>query len=70
MLTFYTAPILVGAGRPKVWEADLSALPFPKRVEWRDGFGWVLIIEYTHDEAKRILAGMGLPECVVGTVPS
>jgi hypothetical protein len=60
-LTFYTS-----YGGEKIWEADLSPLPYPKHVEKRDGFGWVLVLEYTHEDAKRVLAGMGLPECVVG----
>lgn len=54
-------------GHRSVWRAELPPHDLGARVERRPGFGWVLVLIYSHDEAKRTLAGMLLPDHLAGT---
>jgi hypothetical protein len=49
-----------------VWRAELLPHDLGARVVKRPGFGWVLVLTYSHDEAKRILASMLLPDHLAG----
>lgn len=57
----------------KVREFKLDDLPGPHSVDADarmsvrdagDGFGWVLVIEFTHDQAKSRLSDLGLPHAI------
>jgi hypothetical protein len=55
-----------------VWRAELppGAGRSPAHVDKRDGYGWVLVLRYSHSDARRVLDGLGLPDHVAGTVSS
>lgn len=51
-----------------VWEQELGEMTARSseagRVEWRDGFGWVLVLTLKHDRARDVLGAIGLPDSV------
>ncbi|MES1975863.1 MAG: hypothetical protein V4472_25675 [Pseudomonadota bacterium] len=67
-------PYWWGLGHLDFWDADHrervwrgQAAPWnligsgPARVEVRPGFGWVVVVTFSHDKAKRILGREGMP---------
>jgi hypothetical protein len=58
-----------------VWRAELplygpSGSSLPAHVQRQNGYGWVLVLRYSHSDAWRVLDGLGLPDHVAGKVPS
>lgn len=54
-----------------VWEGTVDCAELaPAHVEPRPGFGWVLVLNFTHDQARAILAAKGpvIPEFITAVV--
>lgn len=57
-----------GEARRTVWEGDLSYVcslaEHTARVRYQDSFGWLLVLTFTHERAKRILGDLTLPNLI------
>lgn len=55
-------------GGSTVWRGQLPTHMIeasrPSHVEKRDGYGWVLVLCYSHDVARRVLKSLGLPSFI------